>query len=128
VGLGGLVVPGTLSDSMVILDAIFNLDVSTPPELIITDNASYSDIVFGLFAICGYQFAPRIADISDARLWRIKTKPVQPGERAQVQPAASYGALDAVSRNSISVRTIRANWEDMLRVAGSLTTGQVRAL
>jgi TnpA family transposase len=25
------------------------------------------------------------------------------------------------------VRTIRANWEDMLRVAGSLTTGQVRA-
>ncbi|MGW2461825.1 Tn3 family transposase [Streptomyces sp. NPDC001761] len=25
-----------------------------------------SDIVFGLFAICGYQFSPRIADISDA--------------------------------------------------------------
>jgi len=29
VGLGGLVVPGTLSDSMVILNAIFNLDVAT---------------------------------------------------------------------------------------------------
>ena len=124
-GLGGLVVPGTLRDSMVILDAIFNLDVPTPPEVIITDNASYSDIVFGLFAICGYQFAPRIADISDARLWRIKTKPPQPGERAQ--PVPSYGPLDAVSRNRISVRTIRAHWEDMLRVAGSLTTGQVRA-
>jgi len=115
-GLGGLVVPGTLRDSMVILDAIFNLDVPTAPEMIITDNASYSDIVFGLFAICGYQFAPRIADISDARLWRIRTR-----------LATSYGALDAVSRNSISVRTIGVHWEDMLRVAGSLTTGQVRA-
>lgn len=121
-GLGGLVVPGTLRDSMVILDAIFNLDVATAPELVITDNASYSDIVLGLFAICGYQFAPRIGDISDARLWRVKAKAAQPGERA-----ASYGALDAVSRNSISVGTIRTNWEDMLRVAGSLTTGQVRA-
>jgi TnpA family transposase len=27
--------------------------------------------VFGLFAICGYQFSPRIADITDSRLWRI---------------------------------------------------------
>jgi TnpA family transposase len=121
-GLGGLVVPGTLRDSMVILDAIFNLDVATAPELVIADNASYSDIVFGLFAICGYQFAPRIADISDARLWRVKAKPAQPGERA-----ASYGARDAVSRNSISVGTVRAHWEDMPRVAGSLITGQVRA-
>jgi TnpA family transposase len=33
-GLGGLVVPGTLRDSMVILDAIFNLDVATAPELV----------------------------------------------------------------------------------------------
>ena len=63
-GIGGLVVPGTLRDSLFILDAIHNRDGGPRPEIVITDTASYSDIVFGLFAICGYQFSPRIADIS----------------------------------------------------------------
>lgn len=69
-GLGGSVMPGTLRDSLGILDAMFNLDGPVRPEIVITDTGSYSDLVFGLFAICGYQFSPRIADISDARLWR----------------------------------------------------------
>ncbi len=66
-GLGGVVVPGTLRDCLFILDALHNRDGGPKPE---TDTASYSDIVFGLFAICGYRFSPRIADIGDARLWR----------------------------------------------------------
>ncbi|MFE9007409.1 Tn3 family transposase [Streptomyces sp. NPDC007875] len=72
-----------------------------------------SDIVFGLFAICGYQFSPRIADISDARLWRTNT-------------AADYGPLQPVSNHTIRLDRIRAHWGDMLRVAGSLTLGEVR--
>ncbi len=67
-GLGGVVVPGTLRDSLFILDAIHARDGGPRPQTVITDTASYSDIVFGLFAICGYQFSPRTADISDARL------------------------------------------------------------
>ncbi|MFF7415507.1 hypothetical protein [Streptomyces lydicus] len=38
-----------------ILDATFNLDGPVRPEIVITDTGSYSDLVFGLFAICGYQ-------------------------------------------------------------------------
>ncbi|MGV9305944.1 Tn3 family transposase [Nonomuraea sp. NPDC003727] len=60
--------PGTLRDRLFILDAIHARDGGPKPETVITDTASYVDIVFGLFAICGYQFSPRIADISDARL------------------------------------------------------------
>ncbi|GGJ72395.1 hypothetical protein GCM10010121_098740 [Streptomyces brasiliensis] len=52
-GLGGVVVPGTLRDSLFILDAIHARDGGPKPETVITDTASYSDIVFGLFAICG---------------------------------------------------------------------------
>ncbi|MBE3011835.1 Tn3 family transposase [Microbispora sp. NEAU-D428] len=63
-GIGGLVVLGTLRDSLFILDAIHTLDGGPRPETVITDTASYSDIVFGLFAICGYQFSPRIADLA----------------------------------------------------------------
>jgi TnpA family transposase len=113
-GIAGVVVPGTLRDSLFILDAILNRDGGPRPEVVITDTASYSDIVFGLFAICGYQFSPRIADISDSRMWRIDT-------------TAGYGALDEVARHTIRVDRIRAHWPDMLRVAGSLITGQVRA-
>ncbi|MCY0963419.1 transposase, partial [Streptomyces sp. H27-H5] len=113
-GLGGIVMPGTLRDSLGILDAVFNLDGPVRPEMIITDTGSVSDLVFGLFAICGYQFSPRIADISDARLWRFEM-------------SANYGPLEPLSRQRIQVARIASHWEDMLRVAGSLTTGTVRA-
>jgi TnpA family transposase len=93
-GLGGVVVPGTLRDSLFILDAIHARDGGPRPETVITDTASYSDIVFGLFAICGYQFSPRIADITDARLWRINDVadygPLQPVS-GQVRPRSSRG-------------------------------------
>ncbi|MER6400839.1 transposase [Kitasatospora sp. NPDC001603] len=112
-GLGGVVVPGTLRDSLFILDALHARDGGPKPETVITDTASYSDIVFGLFAICGYQFSPRIADISDARLWRVNT-------------AADYGPLQQVSKHTIRLDRIRAHWGDMLRVAGSLSTGEIR--
>ncbi|GAB3451230.1 Tn3-like element Tn3 family transposase [Streptomonospora sediminis] len=112
-GLGGLMVPGTLRDSLYILDAIHARDGGDKPEVVVTDTASYSDIVFGLFAICGYQFSPRIADLADTRLWRTNTRAV-------------YGPLDQMSRHTVHLDRIRAHWEDMLRVAGSLTTGAVR--
>ncbi|WP_153455965.1 Tn3 family transposase [Streptomyces smaragdinus] len=64
---------GTLRDSLFILDAIHARDGGPKLETVITDPASYSDIVFDLFATCGYQFSPRIADISDARPWRTNT-------------------------------------------------------
>jgi TnpA family transposase len=113
-GIGGLVVPGTLRDSLFILDAIHTIDGGPRPEMVVTDTASYSDIVFGLFAICGYQFSPRIADLGDTRLWRTNTR-------------ATYGPLDHMSRHTVRLDRIRAHWDDMLRVAGSLTTGKVRA-
>jgi TnpA family transposase len=63
--------PGTTRDSLFILDALHRLDAREQPEILTTDTASYSDIVFGLFAICGYQFALRISDIGDAQQWWI---------------------------------------------------------
>ena len=45
----------------------------------------------------------------------------------RIDPAASYGALDQLARHRIRLDRVRAHWPDMLRVAGSLTSGQVRA-
>jgi hypothetical protein len=40
-------------DSLYILDLLLNLEGGPRPEVVITDTASYTDMVFGLFAILG---------------------------------------------------------------------------
>ncbi|MDQ6899618.1 MAG: Tn3 family transposase, partial [Candidatus Dormibacteraeota bacterium] len=84
-GLGAVVVPGTVRDSLYILDTLLNVDVGSRPEMVVTDTASYSDMVFGLFRLLGYQFSPRLADLSDTRFWRIDRQ-------------ADYGPLNALAR------------------------------
>lgn len=37
--------------------------------MIITDQAAYSDQVFGLYWLLGYQFSPRPAALPDQRFW-----------------------------------------------------------
>ncbi|WP_344262425.1 Tn3 family transposase [Actinomadura napierensis] len=71
--------------------------------------------MFGvLFAICGYQFSPRSADLGETRLWCTNTR-------------GTYGPLGHMSWHNVRLDRIRAHWDDMLRVAGSLTTGAVLA-
>ena len=67
-------------------------------------------MVFGLFRVLGYQFSPRIADLGDTRFWR-----------------ATAGPLNALARHRVNLTRIVESWADMLRVAGSLATGTVRA-
>lgn len=117
-GIGAQIVPGTPRDSLHILDVLLNLDAGPKPELIATDEASYSDMVFGVFSILGYRFSPRIADLGDTRYWRASW----PGD-----PEADYGPLNAIARNRTNLPKIIAAWPDMLRVAGSLVTHQVRS-
>ncbi|MBE1610013.1 hypothetical protein HEB94_006861 [Actinopolymorpha pittospori] len=69
-GIGQMVVPGTPRDSPHILDALLNLDGGVTPEMVATDNASYSDMVFGLFKILGYNFSPRFRGLDGQRFWR----------------------------------------------------------
>jgi len=79
-----------------------------------SDSGSYSDLMFGLFYLLGYQFSPRLAELKDARFWRI-------------DPTAEYGPLNGLARHRIHPNLIATNWDDMLRVAGSLKVGTVHA-
>ena len=126
-GLGGLLVPGTLRDSLFILDAIHRLDAAEHPEVITTDQGSYSDIVYGMFAICGYQFAPRHADIADTQLWWIDTAMLDGTLARASRQANGWGDFNTLGLRRVSLPAIVSNWDDMVRVAGSLATGQVRA-
>jgi TnpA family transposase len=129
-GIGQMVVPGTPRDSLFILDTLLNLDAGPKPEVVTTDNASYSDMVFGVFAILNYRFAPRFADLPDQRYWRAPLPdPLPPGLDVSPEQTAirDYGPLEPIARNIINLAKITTQWPDMLRVAGSLVTNQVRA-
>lgn len=117
-GLGAIIITGTVRDSLYILDTLLNLDAGPRPEMVATDTASYSDIVFGLFRLLGYRFSPRIADVGGTGFWRADI----PG-----RAAGDYGPLNAIARNKVNLERIITHWPDMLRVAGSLITNQVRA-
>ncbi|MEV8547009.1 Tn3 family transposase [Streptomyces sp. NPDC051572] len=119
IGIGQMVVPGTPRDSLFILDALLNLDGGVKPEMVATDNASYSDMVFGIFKMLGYRFSPRFKDLADQRFWKAQ----MPG----AEVAGGYGPLEALARNRVNVKKVLTAWPDMLRVAGSLVTNQVRA-
>ena len=55
------------------------------PLEMMTDTAGVSDVVFGLFWLLGYQFSPRVADLGEARFWRL-------------DPTADYGVLNTLAR------------------------------
>jgi TnpA family transposase len=114
-GFKNVVVTGTLRDSLVVLTGLLNQETKLRPTELMTDTASYSDVVFGLFHLLGYRFSPRLADMGDRRFWRIDAE-------------ADYGTLNSISRHRIDTDLITENWDDMLRVAGSLQLGEVEPL
>lgn len=79
-----------------------------------TDTAGSSDLIFGLFWLLGYQFSPRLADAGASVFWR-------------VDKDADYGVLNDIARNAANARKIEQHWDDMMRMAGSLTLGTIRA-
>ena len=61
-GLNGVVVPGTLRDSLVLLSVVLEQETELKPVEIMTDTGAYTDAIFGIFYLLGFQFSPRIAD------------------------------------------------------------------
>ena len=112
-GLNGIVVPGTLRDSMYLLEVVLGQQTSLRPMEIMTDTAGVSDIVFALFWLLGYQFSPRLADIGEARYWRLDAE-------------ADYGPLNGIARQTINTKLIEDNWEDILRIMASLKLGTIK--
>jgi TnpA family transposase len=113
-GLNGIAVPGTLRDSLVLLSVVLEQQTELQPTEIMTDTGAYTDTIFGIFHLLGYQFSPRLADIGGTRFWRVDGK-------------ADYGALDELAAQRINVVLILQHWEDLLRLAGSLKLGTVQA-
>ena len=114
IGLAGKVVSGTPRDSLHVIDLIYRQEGGIRPEVIVTDTGSYSDIVFGLLQLLGFDYRPQFADLPDAKLWRIDLD-------------ADYGQLTAAARGRIDLGRIRQHWPDIARLVASIHTGAVSA-
>jgi len=97
-----------------VIDLIYRQDGGRRPEVIVTDTGSYSDMVWGLLRLLGFDYRPQLADLPDVKLW-------------QINPTADYGPLNTAARGKINLRRIRTHWPDITRLAASIHTGAVSA-
>lgn len=113
-GFHGIVILGTLRDSIFVLEGLLEQETGLNPTEIMTDTAGASDLVFGLFWLLGYQFSPRLADAGASVFWRMDND-------------ADYGVLNDIARGQSDPRKIVLQWDEMIRAAGSLKLGTVQA-
>ena len=114
IGLTAKVVSGTVRDSLHIIDVIYSQDGGQRPDIVVSDTASYSDVVFGLLQLLGFSYRPALADMPDQKMWTIDS-------------TRDYGPLAQAARGRIQLHRIVRHWPDILRVVGSIHTGTVRA-
>src|SRR5215471_13365502 len=109
-------VPVTVRDSTYVLDEICNNETELPIREHTTDTAGATEIIFALFDLLGFRFAPRLRDRGDRRLYTSSAIDMQRYPRLQPHVAGR-----------IQRQRVLAWWDELLRVAGSLTLGWVTA-
>jgi len=109
-------VPVTVRDATDVLDEICNNETELPIREPTTDTAGATEIIFALFDLLGFRFAPRLRDLNDRRLFA--SGPIDMQRYPRLQPHLS---------GRIHRPRILDWWDDLLRVAGSLKLSWVTA-
>lgn len=109
-------VPVTVRDATYVLDELCNNETELPIREHTTDTAGATEIIFALFDLLGFRFAPRLRDLSDRRLFASGTIDMRGAPR-----------LAPFLRGRINRPRICDWWEEMLRAAGSIKLGWVTA-
>lgn len=102
----------TESEAAYVLDGLFDQDTILDIQEHFTDTGGASDHVFGLFALIGKRFAPRLRNLKDRKFHTF--------EKGDAYPALSnhIGA-------PINTTLILEHWDDLLHLAASITTRSV---
>ena len=102
-------------DSTHVLDGLLYHESDLEIREHYTDTSGFTDHVFAMMHLLGFEFCPRIRDLHDKRLF-IQGK-------AQQYP----GLQSIISSNSLNLKDIKSNWADVLRLATSISQGTVTA-
>jgi TnpA family transposase len=104
--------PTTMRDATYVLDGILENETELSPAEHTTDTAGYTDIVFALFDLLGIQFLPRLADPGSRTLYRFDKK-------------VRYRNIESLIDGTLRPAMIVKQWDEMLRLTGSLKRGWV---
>ena len=77
-----------------------------------TDTGGATDHVFALCAMLGFRFCPRLRDFPDRRL-------------APIAPVSAYPSIAPLLGKRIRTDIINEQWDDVLRLVGSIKAGHV---
>lgn len=102
------------SEAWHVIDALCHHDLPTTIQEHSTDTGGSSEHVFGMCALLGFRFAPRLADILNRPL-------VTHGA------TSGYGPLDQLIKGRANTRLIRDHWNEACHVAASIKHGAVPA-
>ena len=101
-------------DAVHVIDGLLHHETDLTIEEHYTDTAGYTDQVFGLTHLLGFNFAPRLRDVADSKLYCIGK-------------SSDYSKLEKLLRGRINTKIIRENYHDVLRLAHSVREGTVSA-
>ncbi len=113
---GSKPIPSTVRDATYVLDEIFNNETELSIREHTTDTAGYTEVIFALFDLSGLRFSPRIRDLADQKLYRTSNITLD-----------TYPLLKEHIQGIINQELIINDWDEMLRLVGSLKMGWVTA-
>lgn len=102
----------TESEAVYVLDGLFDHDTTLEIEELFTDTGGASDHVFALFCLIGRRFAPRLRNIKDRKFHTF-------------EKADAYPTLVNHIGAPINTALIMEHWDELLRLAASITTRTV---
>ena len=94
-------------DAVHVIDGLLHHETDLIIEEHYTDTAGYTDQVFGLSHLLGFRFAPRLRDLSNAKLYTI-------------DKLDGFKNIENLFRGKINMKIIQANYDDVLRLAHSI--------
>jgi TnpA family transposase len=108
------VIAATAGEAAHVLDGLLGTAAGRRVHAHHTDDCGVSDHVFGLCALLGYDFVPRIPNLDDWRFYSF-------------EPHARYGRLAPLLGERLDADLIRDQWGELRRLAASLRVGTVPA-
>ncbi len=103
-------IPATVNEAPYILDGLLKTDAGQKICEQYADTGGFTDHVFAVTALLGFQFIPRIRDLPSKRLYLF-------------DPGACPKELKGLTGGKIKEPLITANWPDILRSAATMATG-----
>lgn len=101
-------------EALYVLDGLLENNTILKAKKHTTDTHGYTEIIFALCYLLGYEFMPRICDLKDQQLYRISKD-------------FDYGIFTPLLNKTAHINIVVEQWVDMLRVALSLKQRTVPA-